>query len=178
MIRCEYFDAGPEEEISARKTVGQIILQPNHSLSWRALKYFLALMMTLSFGIALTFLFYGYWLVLPFTGLEMAVLSYCLWLCLRRTSLQEVITFSADEIRLETGIEEPEKTEIWERFFTKIHINQAIHPWYRKSVALVHRGDRFEIGSFLTTTEQDELIETLHDMVRRADAAMVNRSNA
>jgi hypothetical protein len=40
-------------------------------------------------------------------------------------------------------------------------------------VALVHRGDRFEIGSFLTTVEQDELIESLHRMVRHADAAMV-----
>jgi hypothetical protein len=37
----------------------------------------------------------------------------------------------------------------------------------------VHRGDRFEIGSFLTTVEQDELIDSLHRMVRRADAAMV-----
>ena len=174
MIRCEYFDkADSKNETDLNQTVGQIVLQPNHSLSWRALKYFLAFMMFVSFGIAITFVFFGYWLVLPFTGLEMAFLSYCLWWCLRRTSLQEVIVFSADEIRLETGIDGPDRTEVWERFFTKIHINQAIHPWYRKSVALVHRGDRFEIGSFLTTVEQDELIESLHRMVRHADAAMV-----
>lgn len=176
MIRCEYFNAEAEIDSTLPQTVGQIVLQPNHSLSWRALKYFLAFIMAISFGIALTFLFYGYWLVLPFTGLEMAALSYCLWLCLRRTSLQEVITFSAEEIRFETGIDEPDKIETWERFFTKIHVNQAIHPWYRKNVSLVHRGDRFEIGSFLTTAEQDELIDSLHDMVRRADAAMVRRS--
>lgn len=174
MIRCEYFDnTGSKDAEALNQTVGQIVLQPNHSLSWRALKYFLAFMMVLSFGIAITFVFFGYWLVLPFTGLEMAFLSYCLWRCLRRASLQEVIIFSATEIRLETGIDGPERTEVWERFFTKIHINQAIHPWYRKSVALVHRGDRFEIGSFLTTAEQDELIDSLYQMVRRADAAMV-----
>ena len=173
MIRCEYFDADREIDEAPSQTVGQIVLQPNNSLSWQALKYFLAFMMLISFGIALTFMFFGYWLVLPFTGLEMAFLSYCLWRCLRRSSLQEVIVFSADEIRLETGIDGPDRTEVWERFFTKIHVNQAIHPWYRKTVALVHRGDRFEIGSFLTTVEQDELIDSLHRMVRRADAAMV-----
>ena len=79
MIRCEYFDkADSKNETDLNQTVGQIVLQPNHSLSWRALKYFLAFMMLVSFGIAITFVFFGYWLVLPFTGLEMAFLSYCL----------------------------------------------------------------------------------------------------
>ena len=176
MIRCEYFDSNPEDTSLISKFVGQIVLQPNHSLSWRALKYFLAFMMILSFGIAIAFLFLGYWLVLPFTGLEMGALSYCLWLCLRRGNLQEVITFSAEEVRLETGIDAPEQTETWERFFTKIHVTQAVHPWYRKTVELVHRGDSFEIGSFLTSPEKEELIESLYDMVRRADAAMVRHS--
>ena len=176
MIRCEYFDSNAEDTNLISKSVGQIVLQPNHSLSWRALKYFLAFMMILSFGIAIAFLFLGYWLVLPFTGLEMGVLSYCLWLCLRRGSLQEVITFSAEEVRLETGIDAPNQTETWERFFTQIHVTQAIHPWYRKTVALVHRGNSFEIGSFLTSPEKEELIKSLYDMVRRADAAMVRQA--
>ena len=76
-------------------------------------------MMVLSFGIALTFVFFGYWLVLPFTGLEMAFLSWCLWRCLRRTSLQEVIVFSAEEIRLETGIDGPDEPRFGSVFSPK-----------------------------------------------------------
>ena len=64
MIRCEYFDPDTDDIPQTSTTVGQIVLQPNHSLSWRALKYFLAFMMLLSFGIAITFMFFGYWLVL------------------------------------------------------------------------------------------------------------------
>jgi len=41
---------------------------------------------------------------------------------------------------------------------------------------LVHRGDSFEIGSFLTSPEKEELIKSLYDMVRRADAAMVRHA--
>ena len=37
-------------------------------------------MMSVSFTIAFAFTAMGYWVVLPFTALEMAVLSYCLWL--------------------------------------------------------------------------------------------------
>jgi hypothetical protein len=40
----------------------------------------------------------------------------------------------------------------------------------------VHRGNSFEIGAFLTSPEKDELIESLYDMVRRADAAMVRQA--
>lgn len=176
MIRCDYIDPEIVGGNQTNKVVGQIVLQPNHSMSWRALKYFLAFMMILSFGIATAFLFLGYWLVLPFTGLEMGVLSYCLWLCLRRGSLQEVITFSTEQVTLETGIDAPDQRETWERFFTKIYVTQAIHPWYRKTVALVHRGESFEIGSFLTSPEKEELIESLYAMVRRADAAMVKHA--
>ena len=117
MIRCSILIPTPMTSRQLAQLLGKIVLQPNHSLSWRALKYFLAFMMLLSFGIAHPFMFFGYWLVLPFTGLEMAALAYCLWLCLRRGSLQEVITFSADEVRLKRNVDSPDNTETWERFY-------------------------------------------------------------
>ena len=55
-------------------------------------------MMLLSFGVAITFMFFGYWLVLPFTGWKWR--RQLLSLAVPATgSLQEVITFSADEVR-------------------------------------------------------------------------------
>jgi uncharacterized membrane protein len=167
MIKTEEF----EFEHAPNGLVGSITLQPNQSLSWRAFKYFILFMMLLSFGIATAFSVMGYWVILPFTVLEMSVLSYCLWLCLRRTSMQEVISFSGEEIRLEAGVKTPTEIVTWQRFFTKIHVERAIHPWYRKTVSLVHRGESREIGNFLTQEEQEKLIETLNHLVRRADLA-------
>ncbi|MEC7969687.1 MAG: DUF2244 domain-containing protein, partial [Pseudomonadota bacterium] len=66
--------------------------------------------MSVSFTIAFAFTAMGYWVVLPFTALEMAVLSYCLWLCLRRSSIQEVLSLTAETITLEVGIKRPQKT--------------------------------------------------------------------
>mgnify|MGYP006135813443 FL=1 len=165
MITTEEFEFDPDGR------VGSITLQPNQSMSWRAFKYFILFMMLLSFGIATAFAVMGYWVILPFTALEMSVLSYCLWLCLRRTSMQEVISFSGEEIRLEAGVKTPTEIVTCQRYFTKIHVERAIHPWYRKTVSLVHRGEKREIGNFLTQDEQEKLIDTLNHLVRRADLA-------
>ena len=153
--------------------VGRIVIQPNRSLSWRALQYFLIVLMAVSFGIALSFLFAGYWMILPFTGIEMLFLTGCLWLCLRRASTQEVLTFGAHTVTLEVGAEEPEETTTWERYYTKIQVQSAVHPWYAKTVSLVHRGESTTIGERLTHEEREILIKALGDMVRLADRAMI-----
>ena len=169
MIRC--ISHAPNERPD--KVVGTITMQPNHSMSWKALGYFLMFMMSISFSIALAFTAMGYWVVLPFTALEMAVLSYCLWLCLRRSSLQEVLSLAPETITLEVGVKRPQQTYQWQRFFTKIQVQPAFHPWYRKKVSLVHKGTELEIGRFLNNDEQAELLDSLRQLIREADAAQV-----
>ena len=173
MIHC--ISHAPNE--ASEQVVGTITMQPNHSLSWRALRYFLLFMMTVSFSIALAFTAMGYWVVLPFTALEMAVLTYCLWLCLRRSSLQEVLSLTPEMITLEVGIKRPQQTYTWQRFFTKIQVKQALHPWYRKKVSLVHKGTELEIGRFLNADEQTELLDSLRQLIRQADAARITTAH-
>ncbi|RPG32147.1 MAG: DUF2244 domain-containing protein [Gammaproteobacteria bacterium TMED92] len=170
MIHCNPVD--PDE--SNGNIVGTITMQPNHSLSWKALGYFLMFMLSVSFTIAFAFTAMGYWVVLPFTALEMAVLSYCLWLCLKRSSIQEVLSLTPETIKLEVGVKRPQQTYQWQRFFTKIRVQPALHPWYRKKVSLVHKGEEMEIGGFLSADEQKELLDFLRTLIRRADAAQVN----
>ena len=169
MIQCTALDPCD----SNGHVVGTITMQPNHSLSWKALRYFLIFMMSVSFTIAFAFTAMGYWVVLPFTALEMAVLSYCLWLCLRRSSIQEVLSLTPETITLEVGIKRPQKTYQWQRFFTKIQVQPALHPWYRKKVSLVHKGTELEIGRFLNVDEQKDLLAFLRTLIHRADAAQV-----
>ena len=170
MIHCNPVD--PDE--SNGNIVGTITMQPNHSLSWKALRYFLMFMLSVSFTIAFAFTAMGYWVVLPFTALEMAVLSYYLWLCLKRSSIQEVLSLTPETIKLEVGVKRPQQTYQWQRFFTKIKVQPALHPWYRKKVSLVHKGEEMEIGGFLSADEQKELLDFLRTLIRRADAAQVN----
>ena len=166
MVAAEYFQAGGRDPAGY---VGQIVLRPNNSMSWRATQYFLGTLMTLSFVVAGVFTFNGYWVILFFTTLEMSVLAACMYYIARRGHLQEVVRFGPDEVVIEVGRKRPELRHRWQRFFTKILVNRARNPWYPSRVTLRCRDEEQEIGSFLSSEEKDKLVSELRAMVAAAD---------
>jgi uncharacterized membrane protein len=147
--------------------IGQIVLTPNRSWTWRSNTYFVATLLTVSVIIATTFALRGYWLVLPFSALEMSVLFGCLYFCVRRTHEQEVLTFSADELVVEKGHGRPERVYRFSRFFARFLVEPASHPWYDNRIEIQARAERIEIGRFLTPEEKTRLVKQLRLMVGR-----------
>ncbi len=164
MVATEFFNTS-----NAEGFVGQIVLRPNNSMSWRATTYFLGTLMTISFMIAGAFTLNGYWVILPFTVLEMSVLGGCLYYIARRNHIQQVVRFSPEDVVIETGREHPEKRHHWQRFFTKILVNRGRYPWDPSRVTMRCRDEEQEIGSFLSSEEKDALVRDLRAMVAAAD---------
>lgn len=148
---------------------GRIVLRPNRSWTWRANTYFVGTLMILSLTIGTMFTLQGMWVILPFTVLEMSVLFACLYYCVRRTHLQEVLTFSAESLILEKGVNRPQVRLEFKRYFTRFFVRGPRHPWYRKQIALRCRDRELEIGSFLSSEEKDDLIRQLREMIQRLD---------
>ena len=154
-----------------RQTVsGKIVLRPNRSWTWRANTYFVGTLMVISLSIAVAFTLQGMWVILPFTVLEMAILLACLYYCVRRTHIQEVLTFSPESRVLERGINCPQLRVEFQRYFTRFFVRGPKHPWYRKQIALRCRDRELEIGSFLSSDEKDDLIRQLRDMIHHFEA--------
>ena len=150
---------------------GRIVLRPNRSWTWRANTYFVGTLMVISLTIAVTFTLQGMWVILPFTVLEMSVLLACLYYCVRRTHVQEVLTFSPESLVLERGINRPQLRVEFQRYFTRFFVLGPRHPWYRKQIALRCRDREMEIGSFLSSDEKDDLVRQLRDMIHRFEAS-------
>lgn len=150
-----------------RARVGRIVLRPNRSWTWRSNIYLVAALMAISTTVATTFALRGFWLVLPFTALEMSVLLACLYVCVRRTHAQEVLTFSIDELVVETGHREPERVYRFVRFFTRFRVEHAHAVWHDDHIAVQARDQRLEIGRFLAREEKARLVEQLRLMVHR-----------
>jgi uncharacterized membrane protein len=146
---------------------GQIVLRPNQSWTWRSNTYFVATLLAVSTAIAASFAMRGYWLVLPFSALEMAALFGCLYFCVRRASQQEVLTFSVDELVVEKGHQRPEHIYRYPRFFARFQVEAPQHPWYRPRIAIVVRNERLEIGQFLGAEEKKDLIGHLRHMIHQ-----------
>jgi uncharacterized membrane protein len=150
-----------------RVRMGQIVLRPNRSWSWRSNTYFVTTLLAVSSVIALSFALRGYWMVLPFSALEMAALLGCLYFCVRRASQQEVLTFSIDELVVEKGHGRRERVYRFQRYFTRVMVEPPAHPWYQPRIAIVARNERLEIGQFLGADEKRRLVGHLRHMIHQ-----------
>lgn len=148
---------------------GQIVLKPNRSWTWRANTYFVASLMAVSLTVATVFTVNGMWVILPFTVLELSVLTACLYYCVRRTHTTEVLTLSQSTLVLERGVNRPTQRFDFDRYFSRFLVEAATHPWYKKRINLRCRNQQFEVGSFLSNEEKDDLISQLRTMILRLD---------
>lgn len=147
----------------------RIILQPNRSWSWRANVWFIATLMAVSLLVAAGFTSRGFWVILPFTILEMSVLTGCLYYCVRRTHITEVLYFNQHQLIFERGINRPVERFAFERYFTRFLVRPAPHPWRRKRIELKCRNRALEVGGFLGDEEKDQLIRELRRIIRKLD---------
>jgi uncharacterized membrane protein len=147
--------------------IGTIVLRPNRSWTWRANSYLIGALAAISISYATTFAVRGFWLILPFTALELSALAACLYVCVRRTHLQEVITFSVDELVVERGHRRPEHVHRFSRFFARFRVEPTVHPWYQSRIAIHARDETLEIGRFLPPDEKARLVSQLRIMVAR-----------
>jgi uncharacterized membrane protein len=160
-------------EFDERTGSGRIVLRPNRSWTWRANTVFVATLMVVSLSIGIGFTLQGMWVILPFTLLELGILTSCLYYCVRRTHVQEVLTFSADSLVVERGIRRPDVRLEFQRYFTRFFVESPRHPWYRRHVALRCRDTELEIGRFLRTEEVDDLVRQLRAMIQHLDQRAV-----
>lgn len=171
MVSTQYFDS--LQEPGANPYIGQIVIRPNNSMGWQTTRYFIATLMVISFTMAIAFTLQGYWMILPFTIVEMGVLLGCFYYLIRRNQTQEVVSFAADQVVMEIGRDTPEVRYEWQRFFTKVLIQPPPHPWYPSKVALRYRDKEYEIGKFLNPADKQTLITELRNMVAAADARQI-----
>jgi uncharacterized membrane protein len=163
-------------EFDPDASIGRIVLRPNQSWTWRANTYLAGTLLAVSGSIGVVFALQGMWLILPFTLLELAVLMACLYYCVRRTHLQEVLTFSSDYLDVERGVKVPETRQRLQRYFTRFFVSAPRHPWYCKRVSVCCRGTEIEIGSFLNDGEKDDLVAALRSMIDRLDHGGASRA--
>ena len=154
-----------EATLDAQLQQAQLILRPNRSWSWHANLMLLASLAALSLTIASGFLWHGIWLVLPFTLLELSALYLCLRYLVRRDQLQEVITFSADQVVIERGRHAVQECHTFSRYWAHFCVVPAALPGYDKRIAIRSHGKEQEIGRFLSAADKQDLVDHLRAIV-------------
>ena len=139
------------------KRVYRIVLIPNRSISWPLLVRFYVFTCFVSFSIASIFAFIGYWMVLPFSGLEMLALGIGLYLASRKIYGQEVITFDGNKIRVEKGCHRPDQQWEFDNYWARISVEKQGQYVKHQKVFIGSHGARIELGAFLHDSEKESL---------------------
>jgi uncharacterized membrane protein len=140
-----------------------VVISGNSSLSaagtWLFYGSIVAFTVIISGGWALM----GYWPVLPFAGLELAVLALALYLTRLRATYREVLVISATDVVLERGRATRRESLQWPRPWVRAEL--ASGPSRRSRLLLRSSGRSVEIASMLTEPERKALHARLRELL-------------
>lgn len=144
---------------------GSIILTPNNSATWRFNVSVISSLAIIAGIISLVFILRGLWLILLFTGFEILVLYYGLYLSVRANFLTEVITFRDNLVTIERGHKTIEDTWEYQRSWAKIFVHKPRVRHYATQIFIRSHGKELELGSFLNKKDKETLIRELKHII-------------
>lgn len=155
---------GAESELECLR----FIVTPNPSMSWRANKLFIASLAVLSFGMGGAFAVQGYWMILPFVGFEIALLSFVLYWCCWQSMRREVISIDADNVEIELGRNSAQELHRFQSAWTKVIFYPPRSATRHGRLVMQSKGQEIEVGAFLTDTERESLAVSIQDALTSA----------
>lgn len=130
-------------------------------MSWRANLWLAASLGVVCLGIALVMATHGFWMILPFAGIEVLFIVFCLHRTLKRLSHQEVITVDDDAIRLEWGYKQPDTVVNLPRQWSRLRYACSDSPFEVGELSLAAYGRRYWLGRSLGRSEKKTLYREL-----------------
>ncbi len=157
-------------------------LRPNSSLTPRATAWFYGSLAAILSCIALGCAALGFWPVLPFAGLELAVLYGAVNWVQRRSETREYIRVDDASVVIE------KRWKVWrggtdriaysfQRPWTRIELRSGNPAHWPSRLLFRSRGQSVEIGAFLTDTERRGLKNRLAELLAD-DGRSQNRSQS
>jgi len=140
-------------------------LRPRCSLTPRGARVFIGIVAGTTFGVGSLFALQGFWPVLPFAGLEVAVLIWAVRASMRAAVARETIVISERWVTITHHGVKGEHCSVFPRHWAKVKLRAppvALHP---SRLMLESHGRACEVGRFLTEDERRVLAARLTQLV-------------
>jgi len=140
-------------------------LTPRCSLTPKGARYFVAAVATPTFGVAGLFTLQGFWPVLPFAGLEIALLVWAVHASMRSGQERETITITEERITIRRRDRHGEGSSVFPRHWTRVTLHAPLAALHPSRLMLESCGRACEVGKFLTEDERRSLAVRLKQLV-------------
>ncbi len=137
------------------------VVTSNYSMSWRENKIVIASLAIVSFGIAGAFAMQGLWVILPFAGLEIILLTVILYWCGLRATRCEVISIDENYVTIEVGRRKMRQLHRFQTAWTSVELYVPAMPNRQSRLVMRSKGKELEVGSCLTNQERESLAKSI-----------------
>ncbi len=145
----------------AGRSACRVEIRPNRSLSWKGAQAVVCGIALVSFTIAGAFASLGYWLPLPFAGLEIGALAAGFYFASLRAHEREEIAIDEDAIALRRGGRVLRTLFRAPRAWARVQLNPARYRGHPSRLLLCARDREVEIGAGLSEIERARLARLL-----------------
>ncbi len=152
-------------DLNADGYTGHILIEPNRPISWQDNIRFVRIFALLSLLVGGALFYQGLYLILPFSGLEVACLFGALYLVYRHYSICQVIYFTRDSVIIESGDKRATERVEYQRFLSTFYIDDNGNYSIPRLTIRSH-GKTTEIGSFLSYADKQALISLIRKLTQ------------
>lgn len=139
----------------------QIRLIPNRSLSWRQSKLIMGVFACFCLTIAIVWAMVGAWLILPFAGLEVALLLGVTYLVSKSTYQQQIVLINRHHISLQKCQGKHLQDYLFEYDKSRLITFETHHPEDALELYLSDSEHSIRLAEFLNLDDQKTFIQLL-----------------
>jgi uncharacterized membrane protein len=157
----------------ARSNVRRLVIRPNCSSTWHQSLVFLTAVAVPLGVVAVVLAWRGFWLVLPFAGIEIGALFASLYVVARATRRCQVVSIGPATVVVEKGRESgrgagqggPEQCAAFDRGWVRIEFASPVTRRDTSRLWIAAPGRRVEVGEFLVEAERELLAGELRRLL-------------
>ena len=132
----------------------------------RAMAVFVICFAVVAIAIGSSFFVLGYWLILPFTGLEIAIVAASVALTIRRSRDFELVTVSEQKVTVIRRYRGQVVSRNFQRYWTQVRQEMGTSRLHPSHLLIGSHGQFVAIGKILTEEMKDKLARQIRDALR------------
>lgn len=152
----------------------RVVIRPNSSMTPRSMAVVVICLAVLAVTISLSFFTLGYWLILPFAGLEIVAVATAMAVTVRGTVDYEMITVKDQKVTITQRQGKHTVTHDFQRYWTRIRRERGENRLHPTHLLIGSHGRFVAIGSVLTEELKDKLAQQIRDAIRYRDSQVQN----
>jgi len=145
----------------------RVLIRPNRSLTPVSMLMFMGGFSILTLSIAIVFLLQGYWLVLPFAGLEILFVAAAFWYVGRKGEDYDLVAVDDRRVSISQRVNGREHAHEFDRHWVRLSLEPGARRLHAPRLFIGSHGERVEIARALPEEGREELKRQLADVLRR-----------